>query len=249
MIDALGKPQSVLVLGATSEIALATVAKLAPLRRLVLAGRPGTARDAAVAAVASEAASVEAVDFDASSTAEHESMIDAVFAVGDIDVVLMAFGVLGDQAHDEHDPTAAVEVATVNYVGAISSGLAVAKQLDAQGHGVLVVLSSVAGERARRSNFIYGSTKAGLDAFAVGLGDSLHGRGARVLVVRPGFVRTKMTAHLDDVPLAVDADDVADAIVDGIRKGQEIVYVPSAMRFVMSGLRHVPRPVFRKLPI
>lgn len=249
MIDAVGKPSSVLVLGATSEIALATVGRLAPLRRLVLAGRPGPARDAAARDAASNAAEVQALDFDAADTGSHQSLVDSVFAGGDIDVVLLAFGLLGDQERDERDPSAAVEIAHVNYVGAVSVGLAVAQRLDAQGHGVLVVLSSVAAERARRSNFIYGSSKAGLDAFAMGLGDSLHGRGARVMVVRPGFVRTKMTAHLEAAPLAVDADDVASAIVDGIRKGRELVYAPSAMRFVMSGLRHVPRPLFRRLPI
>jgi decaprenylphospho-beta-D-erythro-pentofuranosid-2-ulose 2-reductase len=250
VIDALGNPQSVLVLGATSEIALATVARLArpKLDRVILAGRPGPGRSEAATQVKHLANTVTEIDFDAEDTGSHAELINSVFTAGDIDIVLLAFGVLGDQEEAERDPAAAVEVAQINYVGAVSIGLNVAQRLNVQGHGVLVVLSSVAGERARRSNFVYGSTKAGLDAFAIGLGDAMHGNGPRVLVVRPGFVRTKMTAHLPDAPLAVDADDVAERLVTAIRKGRETVYAPGAMRVVMSGLRHLPRPVFRRLP-
>ena len=100
----------------------------------------------------------------------------------------------------------AVRLARINYVGAVSAGLAVARVLQAQGHGTLVVLSSVAGERVRRANFIYGSSKAGLDGFAQGLGDALAGSGARVLIVRPGFVRTKMTEGRPAAPLSTTAD-------------------------------------------
>jgi decaprenylphospho-beta-D-erythro-pentofuranosid-2-ulose 2-reductase len=129
----------------------------------------------------------------------------------------------------------------------MSSGLVCANALKKQGHGSLVVLSSVAGERARKANFIYGSTKAGLDAFAQGLGDSLHGSGVHVMVVRPGFVETKMTAGMEKAPLSTTPDAVADAIVSGLRRGAEIVWVPAALRYVLSGLRHLPRPVFRKV--
>ena len=110
-------------------------------------------------------------------------------------------------------------------------------------------MSSVAGDRARRTNFVYGSTKAGLDAFAQGLGDALHGSGARVLVVRPGFVRTRMTQGLPEAPMTIDPAHVAAIIVGALRKGRETVYAPGPLRFVMMGLKSVPRPVFRKLPI
>jgi decaprenylphospho-beta-D-erythro-pentofuranosid-2-ulose 2-reductase len=119
----------------------------------------------------------------------------------------------------------------------------------AQGHGRIVAMSSVAGERVRRSNFVYGSTKAGLDGFYLGLGEALREYGVGVLVVRPGFVRSKMTEGLKPAPLSVGPDDVAGAVVDGVRNRREIVWVPGPMRAVMSGLRHVPRPLFRKLPI
>lgn len=252
MTDALDRPTSLLVLGGTSEIALATVHALASpaLRRVVLAARPSAARDEAVESLAAAGVSgVTAVDFDAAGTDAHESLLASVFDEGDVDVVLVAFGVLGDQAEFEDDPDLAIAAAQVNYVGGMSVCLRAARLLKAQGHGSLVVLSSVAGERARRSNFVYGSTKAGLDAVASGLADALHGSGAHVLVVRPGFVRTGMTAHLEPAPLSVTADDVAAAVVSGLRRGSTVVYVPATMRVVMSGLRHLPRAVFRKLPI
>lgn len=252
MMDALGEPQGVLVLGGSSEIALATVRALprGRLRRVVLAGRPSAARDEAAAALTQAGiAGVETVDFDAADTASHAAVIDAVFDAGDIDVTLLAFGVLGDQAEAEADPDAAVAVATVNYTGAVSVGLRVAARLRQQGHGTLVVLSSVAGDRARRSNFVYGSTKAGLDAFAQGLGDALHGTGAHVLIVRPGFVRTRMTKGMEEAPMTIDPQDVAVIIVKALRKGKETVYAPGPLRFVMAGLKTVPRPLFRKLPI
>ena len=104
-------------------------------------------------------------------------------------------------------------------------------------------------ERARKSNFVYGSSKAGLDAFAQGLGDRLHGSGVHVMVVRPGFVRTKMTAGLDDVPLSTGPDAVAEAIADGLRRNAHTVWVPTPLRFVMSALRHLPRPLFRRLNV
>src|SRR5439155_2924525 len=143
-------------------------------------------------------------------------------------------GVLGDQETCEKDANAAVEVLTVNFVGAASAGLASARQLRAQGHGVLAVLSSVAGERARRANFVYGSSKAGLDAFFQGLGDALAGTGASVMIVRPGFVHTKMTEGLDPAPLATTPEAVAEAIVRGLERGSEIVWVPPALRWVMT---------------
>ena len=227
MMDALGEPQSVLVLGGTSEIALATVRALprGRLRRVVLAGRPGAGLESAAAALTSDGiAGVTTATFEATDTASHDAFVNGVFDAGDVDIVLLAFGVLGDQAEAESDPDTAVQIATTNYTGAVSVALRVATRLRTQGHGVLVVLSSVAGDRGRRSNYVYGSTKAGLDTFAQGLGDALHGSGARVLVVRPGFVRTRMTQGLPEAPLSVDPQDVARIIVSALRKGRETVY-------------------------
>ncbi|MGW4030088.1 decaprenylphospho-beta-D-erythro-pentofuranosid-2-ulose 2-reductase [Streptomyces sp. NPDC004838] len=251
MKDAFGTPQSLLVLGGTSEIGLAVARRLIArrTRTVWLAGRPSPDLDAAADGLRRLGADVRTVAFDALNPALHEQALGKVFAEGDIDMVLLAFGLLGDQANDEGDPQAAVRVAQTNYTGAVSAGLVCAASLQNQGHGSLVVLSSVAGERARRANFIYGSSKAGLDAFAQGLGDALHGTGVHVMVVRPGFVRTKMTAGLPDAPLATTPEAVALAVEQGLRRRSETVWVPGAMRVVMSALRHVPRPLFRRLPV
>jgi decaprenylphospho-beta-D-erythro-pentofuranosid-2-ulose 2-reductase len=251
MKDAFGSPQSLLVLGGTSEIGLATARRLIArrTRTVWLAGRPSPGLDDAAAELRRLGADVRTVAFDALDCAAHEDVLGKVFAEGDIDMVLLAFGVLGDQANDEADPPAAVRVAQTNYTGAVSASLVCAGALQSQGHGSLVVLSSVAGERARRANFIYGSSKAGLDAFAQGLGDALYGTGVHVMVVRPGFVVTKMTAGLAQAPLATTPEAVAAAVELGLRRRSETVWVPGALRVVMSALRHVPRPLFRRLPL
>ncbi|MGW1727185.1 decaprenylphospho-beta-D-erythro-pentofuranosid-2-ulose 2-reductase [Streptomyces sp. NPDC002306] len=251
MKDAFGIPQSLLVLGGTSEIALATARRLIArrTRTVWLAGRPSPGLEQAAAQLGALGADVHTVPFDALDPDSHETVLGKVFAEGDIDMVLLAFGVLGDQAHDEREPANAVRVAQTNYTGAVSAGLVSARALQAQGHGSLVVLSSVAGERARRSNFIYGSSKAGLDVFAQGLGDALHGTGVHVMVVRPGFVRSRMTDGLEEAPLATTPEAVATAIELGLRRRSETVWVPGVLRLVMTALRHLPRGVFRRLPV
>lgn len=253
MQDALGAVQSILVLGGGSDIALATVRRMvsARTRTVVLAARDPRALAPAVEELRLlGATTVEAVAFDATALDTHTTFVDEVFdAHGDFDLVLVAFGVLGDQEAAEHDAGEAVGIAQTNYVGTVSVTVPVVERLRAQGHGTIVALSSVAGERARRSNFVYGSSKAGMDAYYQGLADSLVGSGVRVMIVRPGFVHTKMTDGHEAAPLSTTPEAVAEAITRGLTKGSEIVWVPSTLRFVMSALRHVPRPIFRKLPI
>ncbi|MFC9247302.1 decaprenylphospho-beta-D-erythro-pentofuranosid-2-ulose 2-reductase [Streptomyces sp. NPDC057136] len=251
MKDAFGAPQSLLILGGTSEIGLATARRLISrrTRTVRLAGRPSPALEQAAADLRALGADVRTVAFDALDPESHETTLGTLFAEDDIDMVLMVFGVLGDQARDEEEPLSAVRVAQTNYTGAVSAGLVCAGALQAQGHGSLVVLSSVAGERARRADFIYGSSKAGLDTFAQGLGDALQGTGVQVMVVRPGFVRSRRTAGLPETPLETTPEAVADAIVTGLRRRSETVWVPGSLRVVMSALRHVPRPLFRRLPV
>ena len=137
----------------------------------------------------------------------------------------------------------------VNYTGAVSASLALAAQMRRQGHGHIAVLSSVAGERARAGNFVYGSSKAGLDAFAQGLGDSLAGSGVQVTVIRPGFVHSRMTRGLKSAPFATTPRVVGELAVAGIRKGKHTVWTPGILRYVFMILRHVPRPIFRRLPL
>ena len=251
MRDALGAPQSVLVLGATSDIAQAITRRLVQrrCRTVVLAARRPEQLDGFAAELrATGATTVDTLAFDATRTSEHAKLIGEAFERhDDIDVVLLAFAVYRQQY--DGDTEAAVDAAITNYVGAVSTGLLAAEHFRRQGHGLLVVLSSVAGERVRKANFVYGSTKAGLDGFALGLGDALEGSGAKVLVVRPGFVDTKMTAGLPPAPMAVTADDVADAVVRAMAQGREVVYVPGPLRYVFMGLRHLPRKAWRRLPM
>ena len=253
MKDALGSVQSVLVLGAGSDIAQATVRKLVArrARSVVLAARDTSSVEGFADELrALGATKVETIPFDAHDTGHHAALVDDAFAkTGDVDLAILAFGVLGDQDEAERDAAAAVEIAQVNYLGAVSTAVPISQRMKEQGHGTIVALSSVAGERARRSNFVYGSSKAGMDAFFQGLGDALVGSGVSVMVVRPGFVRTKMTEGMDAAPLSTTADAVADAIVRGLERGTETVWVPATLRYVMTVLRHVPRPIFRKLPI
>lgn len=252
MKNAFGEPQTVLVLGGTSDIGVAIVQGLVSptLKHVVLACRtPGKATPIA-AALRRDGLTITVDQFDAAQTETHaEYIADVVSRVGDLDVVIMAFGVLGDQAHFDANPQDAVAAVHVNYTGSVSIGLIVAQQLKAQGHGQLVVLSSVAGERVRKGNFVYGSTKAGLDGFAQGLGDSLAGSGASVLVVRPGFVHSAMTQGLTAAPFATTPDKVAEVTIAALRSGRRTVWAPGILRFVFMILRHVPGPLWRRLPL
>ena len=252
MANAVHEPRNVLVLGGTSEIGVAIARRLmAPGTAYVgLACRRPEAAEMAVASLARPGAVVEAVEFDAVRIESHGALLDRVIAEhGDLDVVVLAFGQLGDQATFDDDPIAAADVVNVNYTAAVAVSLAVARRLRAQGHGTLIVLSSVAGERVRKANFVYGSSKAGLDGFAQGLGDSLEGTGASVLIVRPGFVHSAMTAGLKPAPFATTPDVVADVVVRGLRQGRRIVWAPGLLRWVFMVLRHVPHPIWRRLPL
>ncbi|HET9871191.1 MAG TPA: decaprenylphospho-beta-D-erythro-pentofuranosid-2-ulose 2-reductase [Propionibacteriaceae bacterium] len=251
MIDALGAPQSLLLLGGTSDIALAVARRYAEVRplRVLLAARPSERRTAAAAELTGIGCTVEEVDLEAVDAGSREAAIEQAFAGGDIDIAVVAFGLLGDAERAWSDPQHLIELAEVNYVAPLHLGVLLSNRMKAQSHGRIVALSSVAGERVRRSNFVYGSTKAGLDGFYLGLGEALRPTGVRVLVVRPGFVKSKMTQGLPPAPLAVTPAEVADAIVTAVKEKREIIWVPAQMRFVMSGLRHVPRTLFRRLPI
>jgi decaprenylphospho-beta-D-erythro-pentofuranosid-2-ulose 2-reductase len=253
VFDGVGNPQTILLLGGTSEIGLAICERyLRNARaRVVLAAMPDDpGRDDAVAQMkAAGAREVELIDFEALDTDSHPKMIDQAFAGGDVDVAIVAFGILGDAEELWQNQHKAVQIAGINYTAAVSVGVLLAERMRAQGFGQIIAMSTVAGERVRRSNFVYGSTKAGLDGFYLGLGEALREYGVRVLVIRPGQVRTRMSAHIKEAPLTVDKEDVAELAVTAAAKGKELVWAPGAFRYVMVVLRHIPRPIFRKLPI
>lgn len=277
MKNSLGAVDTVLLLGGRSEIGLEIVRLLVRLgaSRVVLAVRdaPGLGGPGAGSGPGSEAGSgsearsgseagsgrlsglgaeVHVVPFDALDPGSHQEVFDAaVRLVGDLDVVISGFGVLGSQAAYDADPAAAMTAVAVNYGAHVSVGLHAARVLRAQGHGTLVVLSSVAGARVRRANFVYGSAKAGLDGFAQGLGDALHGSGARVLIVRPGFVIGRMTEGLTPAPLSSTPRQVAVATVRALRDGTRTsaeVWVPRALGPVFGVLRLLPRALWRRMP-
>jgi decaprenylphospho-beta-D-erythro-pentofuranosid-2-ulose 2-reductase len=250
VIDAVGNPQSLLLLGGTSEIGLAIARKYAQRRplRVVLAGRASARLDKAVEDLRAVGATVSTVEFDALDTASHPAVLDKAFGDGDVDVTVVAFGLLGDAEEVWQDHGKAVELAQVNYTAAVSVGVALAERLRRQGHGRVVALSSIAGERVRRANFVYGSTKAGMDGFYLGLGEALAGEGISVTVVRPGFVHTRMTEGMKAAPLSTTPDVVADLAINGVAKRKELVWAPAPLRVLLSVMRHIPRAIFRKLP-
>ncbi|MBJ8346232.1 decaprenylphospho-beta-D-erythro-pentofuranosid-2-ulose 2-reductase [Antrihabitans sp. YC2-6] len=253
MINAVGNPQTILLLGGTSEIGLAICAEYlskAPARVILAALPNDPLRDASVAAMKDAGASeVDVIDFDGLDTDSHPAVIDQAWANGDVDVAIVAFALDGDPEELWTDQRKAVRVAEVNYTASVSVGVLVGTKMREQGFGRIIAMSSVAGERVRRSNFVYGSTKAGLDGFYLGLGEALREYGVRVLVVRPGMVRTKFSAHVKEAPMTVDKDYIATVVVKASGKGKDLIWVPGQFRYVMSALRHVPRPIFRKLPI
>jgi len=248
MNNALGEAQTIVLLGGSSEIGRAIVdALISPATTtVVLAARRPEEVDPP--ALPGRDAHVDVVRFDATETDTHQSIVDDLAQRhGDLDVVIVAFGQLGEQSQLDDDPAGAAALVAVNFAGAVSACMATAAQFRRQGHGRLVVLSSVAGERVRKANFVYGSSKAGLDGFAQGLGDALAGTGASVLIVRPGFVRSAMTAGLKAAPFATTPDSVAAATVKALRAGRRIVWVPGVLRVVFAVFRHLPTPIWRRL--
>ncbi|WP_221934779.1 SDR family NAD(P)-dependent oxidoreductase [Georgenia yuyongxinii] len=246
-MNALGQPGTVVVVGGTSEIARAILTRVLLSRPcdVVLAGRPGPRLDQAVRGLRALDARVQPVHVDATDVDHLVGALRAALVGREVDVALIAHGVLPDQDALERDPVAAGRLVTVNTAAAVAVGTLLAGLMRRQGHGVIVAMSSIAGVRPRASNYAYGATKAGLDSFFTGLGARLRGTGVHVVVVRPGFVRTRMTAGLDPAPFAVGSDDVARAVLAGLDR--DVVWVPRALGPVMAVLRLAPRPLWRRL--
>ncbi len=250
---------NLLVLGGRSEIGLAIAKRLAP-EKVVLAARRSTELDAEEQALrAAGAGTVTRAEFDADAVGEHEELLTGLSERhGPFDVVVLAFGILGDQQRAEREAEHALAITHTDYVAQISVLTHLANLLRArgsekqgsekQGSGTMVVFSSVAGIRVRRANYVYGAAKAGLDGFANGLADALHGSGARLLLVRPGYVHGRMAAAVDPAPFSSTPDQVAAATVTALRKGKRLVWVPPVLRLVFGLLRFVPQSIWRRMP-
>lgn len=252
MMDATGHVDRVLLLGGDSDIGNAIALALVSRRgasHVVLAARNPDHLDARRAALASAGADTHVLAYDALDHDTHSEVVEAAFAHGDIDVTVVAVGLLGDQLTSEADPALAKRMIDTNFTGAVTTLVPLAQRLTGQGHGTIVVLSSIAAVQARRANFTYGAAKAGLDAYARGLSDALAGTGPRVLVVRAGFVHTSMTTHLDPAPLATTPDEVADVTISSLdHPNVTVAYAPPAVRPVSWLLQSLPRTVLRRLP-
>jgi len=236
----------VLLLGGTSEIGLAILAALGlPAdAEVILAGRDEQRLAAAGKTLPSQ---VRTLLYDSTQPGGHQAFVDAVFAGGRVDLVISAAGVLVPQADLERDVRQAAAMIETNFTGHVSTLLAVAARMRSQGRGTIVVLSSVAAVRPRKANPVYGSAKAGLDAFARGLADRLHGTGVRVLLVRPGFVTGRMTAGMPPAPLATTPEAVGRATAAALRRGRATVWVPPSLAGLAYGLKLIPRPLWRRI--
>ncbi|MEU3274980.1 SDR family NAD(P)-dependent oxidoreductase [Saccharomonospora sp. NPDC006951] len=243
---------TVVVLGGRSEIGIAVATRLAEggASTVVLAARRSHELDAEEAALkAAGASTVARVEFDADDTESHERVLGGIFAEhGPIGVVVTAFGILGDQELAERDAAHALAVVHTDFTAHVSVLTHLANLARAQGHGELVVFSSVAGVRVRRANYVYGSAKAGLDGFACGLADALSGSGVRLVLVRPGFVIGRMTEGMSPAPFSSTPGAVADATVKALRRGRDVVWVPPILRPVFFLMRLLPRVIWRRLP-
>ena len=250
MQDTANTAGAVVIFGGRSEIGLQIATRLAPGATVVLAARRADSLSDEVAAVrAAGARAVHTVEFDADDVGSHGTVVDSLIGdYGPIGTAVLAFGILGDQTRAEADAGHAVAVVHTDYVAQVSLLTVLATRMRAAGRGRLVVFSSVAGVRVRRANYVYGSAKAGLDGFASGMADALHGSGVSLLIVRPGFVIGRMTAGMDPAPLSSTPAQVADATVRALAAGRRTVWVPWALRPLFAGMKLLPQAVWRRLP-
>lgn len=242
-----GEP--LVVFGGRSEIGMELARRLAPGVAVVLAARrPEDLQEQVAQLQRAGAISVHTVAFDADDLASHRGLVDRIVADhGSIGTAVLAFGILGDQARAETDAAHAAAIAHTDYVAQVSLLTVLADTMRTVGVGTLVAFSSVAGVRARRANYVYGSAKAGLDAFCSGLADALHGTGVRLLLVRPGFVVGRMTEGMTPAPLSSTPAQVANATVKALRKGRGTVWIPGPLSLLAFVFRMTPRAVWRRL--
>lgn len=235
---------TVLLLGARSDIGGEIATRVCQGREVVIAARGGGGLDSVEKQLRNAGATaVRAVDFDATDLDAHRRIVrDA----GEVTTAIVAFGILGDQERAERDETEAARIATVDYLAQVNMLTVLADEMHA---GEIYAFSSIAGWRARRANYVYGSTKAGLDAFCQGLMDRLHGTSLNLILARPGFVIGSMTVGMKPAVMSVTPDVVADAVVDAASRGRSAtVWIPRRLAVLAAIMRMVPRPIWRHMP-
>ena len=240
----------VVILGGRSEIGIELARRLAPGATVVLAARHADRLDEQCATLRDAgAAAVHTREFDADDLGSHGPLVASIVADhGPIGAAVLAFGILGDPVRAETDAGHAVDIVHTDYVAQVSMLTHLAAAMRTVGRGRMVVFSSVAGVRVRRANYVYGSAKAGLDGFASGLADALHGTGVRLLIARPGFVVGRMTRGMTPAPMSSTPAQVAAATARALAKGRRTVWIPWTLRPVFFVMRLLPQAVWRRMP-
>lgn len=254
MKNGVGVAQNIVLFGGTSEIGHAILQKLVKpgVSHVVLVSRDLDAADLQIAEIAERYPDLEIhhVRFNADDSASMVHVVAEVAQqIGDIDVAVIAQGVLQEGVDYYSIPAALLPVADVNFTGTMVLMYALAARMRSQGYGKMVLLSSVAGERVRKGNPAYGATKAGIDGFALALDHELVGSGVSVLVVRPGFVTTKMTKGMNKAPFSTDADSVAAAVDKAISTSKTVIWAPGLLQYLFLILKNLPTAVWRRLPL
>lgn len=242
---------SVLILGGTSDIGGQILTRSCAGRPVYLAARsPGALDHVELQARSAGATEVHRLAFEATDFTSHRALIEQVRAGGEIALAVVAFGILGDQERAETDEAHAARIATIDYTAQVSVLTVLADVLKNQDTPAgIVAFSSIAGWRARRANYVYGSTKAGLDAFCQGLTDALHGGNAFLVTARPGFVIGSMTEGMKPAPLSVTPEQVAAAVAAQLGKGKSAtLWIPRPLRILAWIMNLVPRPLWRTMP-
>lgn len=254
MKNGVGVAQNIVLFGGTSDIGQAILRRVVKpgVARVVLVSRDIDQAEVASATLAERFpdADFHHIRFDASDASSMSDVVSAVTdEIGDIDVAIVAQGILNEGVDYYAHPSRLIEMANVNFTATMTLLYSLATTMKSQGYGKIVLLSSVAGERVRKGNPAYGATKAGIDGFALALDHELVGSGASVLVVRPGFVTTKMTQGMKKAPFSTDADAVALAVEKAIASDKKIVWAPGVLHWLFLILKNVPLPAWRRLPL
>lgn len=235
---------TILLLGATSDIGGEIAQRICQGRDVVCAVRDvGVGVGVEKQLLNAGASSVRTVAFEATDLESHRALVESV---DNLTTAIVAFGILGDQELAERDEGEAVRIASVDYLAQVSMLTVLA---DVMERGEIFAFSSIAGWRARRANYVYGSTKAGLDAFCQGMADRLHGSDLHLITARPGFVIGTMTNGMKPAIMSVTPDVVAEAVVSAASRGRsQTVWIPGRLALLAFIMRLVPRPIWRHMP-